>query len=249
MTSETNTSGTPPSDANERVERRTIRSFVLRGGRLTEGQKRALDTLWPDFGIDPGDDVLDLAALFGRTAPLVMEIGFGNGEATWRMAEASPEEDFIAVEVHQPGVGQLLMNLQRNGITNTRVYCGDAVEFLKTRIPNDSLSAVRLFFPDPWPKKRHHKRRIIQQEFCRLVASRMKRGAIFHLATDWQPYAEHMLEVVKDCGRFENLSATGDYCPRPDWRPETKYERRGQRLGHPVHDLMFRVQVNSGRPR
>ncbi len=220
--------------------RRAVRSFVLRGGRLTPAQQRALETLWPDYGIEPGADLLSLDSLFGRSAPVILEIGFGDGEATWRMAAAAPAENFIAVEVHKPGVGRLMMKLNENGIGNTRVYLGDAVEFLERRIPEGALSGVRLFFPDPWPKKRHHKRRIVQKEFIDTLAARMKEGALLHLATDWQPYAVHMLEVLSGRGDFENLSVSGDYCPRPGWRVQTKYEKRGRRLGHETFDLLFR---------
>ncbi len=229
---------------NEKSEqfprRRPVRSFVLRGGRLTGAQQRALATLWPHYGIDPGDDLLDLNGLFGRSAPVVVEIGFGDGEATWRMAAAAPGENFVAVEVHKPGVGRLLIELSVQGVSNTKVYCGDAVEFLERRIPLLSLSGVRLFFPDPWPKKRHHKRRIVHQSFLDTLSARMKEDAILHLATDWQPYAERMLKLLSDRADFENLATSGDYCLRPDWRPQTKYEKRGQRLGHEVFDLLFR---------
>ncbi len=227
-------------ESSEYPHRRSIRSFVLRGGRLTEGQSRALDQLWPRFGIDEQAGELDFDALFGRVAPVVLEIGFGNGESTWQMAAAAPDENFIAVDVHRPGVGQLLTHLQKHGISNTRIYCGDGVEFLRDRIMGDTLAAIRLFFPDPWPKKRHHKRRIIQPEFIALVAEKVRGGGILHLATDWQPYADHMLEVLGNNDSFENLSPSGDYYSNPKWRPETRYERRGQKLGHEVRDLVYR---------
>ena len=216
-----------------------MRSFVLRGGRLTVGQKRALDTWWPEYGIEEGEDRLDLPALFGSTGPVIVEIGFGNGEATWQMAKSQPQENFLGIEVHRPGVGRLLLKMEEHGLSNIRIACADAVEFLRQRIPPDSLGGLRIYFPDPWPKKRHHKRRLIQPEFVRLLTSRLAPGAILHLATDWVPYAEHMLEVVSMEPGLTNLSPTGSYCVKPDWRPETKYEKRGEGLGHEVRDLLF----------
>jgi len=217
-----------------------VRSFVLRGGRLTEGQKRALDEFWPRFGIETGESPLDFKVLFGNDAPVIMEIGFGNGDATWQMAQAHPAENYLGVEVHQPGVGHLLLKMKQHGIANIRIANEDAVEFLRERVALESLDGVRIYFPDPWPKKRHHKRRLIQSSLIELLASRMRPGAVLHLATDWEPYAEHMLEVMRASGGFENLSPSGDFCDQPEWRPETKYERRGERLGHQVRDLLFR---------
>ncbi len=220
--------------------RRPIRSYVLRQGRLTDAQKRALEELWPAYGIDPGNGPIDAGRLLGRRTALIVEIGFGDGEATWRMARDEPGTDFIGIEVHQPGVGHLFRKLEAEGIDNVRVACTDAVEFLRDRLPDTCLAGVRIWFPDPWPKKRHHKRRIIQPALVDLLARRMAPGAILHVATDWQPYADHILEVMAGAAGFENLSPAGDYCAKPDWRPETKYERRGQRLGHEVRDLLFR---------
>jgi tRNA (guanine-N7-)-methyltransferase len=230
----------------ELAARRSVRSYVLRAGRLTGGQKRALDELWPLYGIDEGDDRLDLEALFGNGHPVITEIGFGNGEATWQMARAHPEENYLGVEVHRPGVGHLLLLLEHNGISNVRVACEDAVEFLRKRIPADSLGGVRIYFPDPWPKKRHHKRRIIQTPFIGLLAQKMKAGGILHMATDWEQYSEHMLDVMRYAQDFENLSPDGKTCPRPEWRPATKYEKRGERLGHSVFDLLFRRKARTG---
>lgn len=217
-----------------------MRSFVLRGGRLTEGQKRALNELWPRFGIEQGDTVLDLQTLFGNQAPVIMEIGFGNGDATWQMASAHPEKNYLGVEVHRPGVGHLLLKIEEQNLGNIRIACADAVEFLQRRIAEASLDGVRIYFPDPWPKKRHHKRRIIQAAFVRLLASRMRTGAVLHLATDWAPYADFMLEEIAAVEGFVNLSDQGDFCDMPEWRPQTKYEKRGERLGHHVRDLLFR---------
>lgn len=241
----------PPHEiqaGHEARERRPVRSFVLRGGRLTDGQKRALDELWPRWGIGPGSGMLDFSAIFGNDRPVILEIGFGNGDATWRMAEAEPQHNFLAVEVHRPGVGRLLLWLEERGIDNVRVVCADAVEVLRERVPPGSLGGVRIYFPDPWPKKRHHKRRMLQPAFVELLASRMRSAAILHLATDWAPYAEHMLEVLRGSDRFENLSPTGGSCQRPEWRPRTKYEHRGERLGHPVSDLVFR-RLTAATPR
>lgn len=219
--------------------RRPIRSYVLRQGRLTPAQKQALDALWPKFGIEAGQGVLDLASLFGRTAPVVLEIGFGNGDALAEIAQATPGQDFIGVEVHQPGVGHLLRLLDAAGVDNVRVAAFDVVEFLSECVPGEALAEVRIWFPDPWPKKRHHKRRLVQPGFIRLLADKMAPGAILHLATDWAPYAEHMLEVLTAADGFENLSGSGGYCDRPAWRPLTRFELRGQRLGHASHDLLF----------
>ena len=216
-----------------------MRSFVLRGGRLTEGQRRALEDYWPQFGIEKKNSLLDFNTLFGNEAPVIMEIGFGNGDATWQMAQACPGENFLGVEVHQPGVGHLLLKMEQHGIENIRIANDDAVEFLSERVPHDSLAGVRIYFPDPWPKKRHHKRRLIQPSLIGLLASKMHSRALLHLATDWEPYAEHMLEVMNSSGDFENMSPTGDFCDQPEWRPRTKYERRGQGLGHRVRDLLF----------
>lgn len=221
-------------------ERRPVRSYVLRQGRLTDAQARALDELWPRYGIEDGDTPVDPAALFGRAAPLIVEIGFGDGAATWRMAQAEPDKNFIGIEVHQPGVGRLLQALEQHGLDNVRVACTDAVPFLRDRLAEASIAELRIYFPDPWPKKRHHKRRIVQPEFLDLAATRLCAGGLLHLATDWRNYAEHMLDVLGAHPAFENRSPTGDWCPRPPWRPETKYERRGQRLGHDSFDLVFR---------
>lgn len=216
-----------------------MRSFVLRQGRLTDAQKRALDELLPRYGVAPGTDPIDFAALFKRESEVILEIGFGNGESLRQMAQNEPQRDFIGVEVHPPGIGHLLLALEEHAIENIRVAATDAVPFLQERIAPASLAAVRIYFPDPWPKKRHHKRRLIQPPFVRLLARCIRPGGILHLATDWQPYADHMLEVLAASPDFTNLSTQGDYCTRPDWRPETKYERRAGRLGHQIRDLLF----------
>lgn len=220
---------------------RQIRSFVLREGRLTAGQQRALDELWPSKGLDP-QQPLDPQAVFGRQAPLVVEIGFGMGQSLVQMAQAAPDQDFIGIEVHTPGVGACLMAMQQAQLSNLRLYRHDAVEVLKHCIAADSLSAVQIYFPDPWHKKKHHKRRLIQPALVELLVQRLAVGGHIHLATDWQHYAEHMLEVLKAQPELQNQSPTGDYLPRPDNRPLTKFEQRGHRLGHGVWDLLFSKQ-------
>jgi len=227
------------TESNRAPDKRRVRSFVLRAGRLTEGQKRALNELWPVYGLAESEGPLDLAALFGNDHPVILEIGFGNGDATWQMAAAHPAENYLAVEVHRPGVGHLLLKLEEHGITNVRIACEDAVELLRRAIPAAALAGVRIYFPDPWPKKRHHKRRIIQAPFIRLLAEKMRPGGILHMATDWEPYAKHMLEVMHNSPGFDNLSPDKGPLTRPEWRPETKYEKRGERLGHRVFDLVF----------
>lgn len=222
---------------------RTIRSFVKREGRLTAGQQKALDTLWPQFGIEYSEQLLDLDQVFGRQAPRILEIGFGNGDSLWQMAQANPDRNYLGIEVHRPGVGHLLHLIETSGMTNMRISNHDAVEVLKNQIPDTSLDRLQLFFPDPWHKKKHHKRRILQADFATLVANKLKPGGIFHLATDWEHYADHMLRVLSQCDQFENLSAKNTFVERPDERPLTKFEQRGQRLGHGVWDLLFKKQL------
>lgn len=231
----------PDPTGQMRPGNRPVRSFVIRGGRLTPGQEKAIDRLWPAFGIDTTAETgrLDFGALFGRNAPVIAEIGFGNGDATWQTALAHPEQNFIGIEVHRPGVGRLLMALEKHEIPNVRIACLDAVDFMGEHIPSASLDGIRIYFPDPWPKKRHHKRRIIQPDFVEVLASALKPGGILHMATDWAPYAEHMVEVLAGNGNFHNLAEAGPYSPKPDWRPETHFERRGKRLGHGVFDLLY----------
>lgn len=219
---------------------RQIRSFVRREGRLTPGQQKALDQLWPIFGIEDEQEALDLNTLFNREAPRVLEIGFGNGASLAQMAKNQPDHDFIGIEVHRPGVGQLLKSIQNDELSNVRVACTDAVALLKNRIKDKSLDRIQIFFPDPWHKKRHHKRRIIQPAFVNVLADKLKHGGHLHLATDWQDYAEQMLEDVSGNERFCNCSHDGSYIERPDYRPITKFEQRGHRLGHGVWDLLFK---------
>jgi tRNA (guanine-N7-)-methyltransferase len=219
---------------------RRVRSFVLREGRLTRGQAQAIETLWPRFGLEREDGPMDAGRVFGRQAPLVLEIGYGMGHSLLDMAEAEPDKDFIGIEVHRPGVGALLMGIRERGLGNLRSYCDDGVEILDERIPDASLARLQLFFPDPWPKKKHHKRRIVQPAFVELVRRKLAPGGRFHMATDWADYAEHMMAVMNNAPGWENEAGAGCYSPRPDWRPATKFERRGEKLGHGVYDLVFR---------
>jgi tRNA (guanine-N7-)-methyltransferase len=218
---------------------RSIRSFVLRQGRLTKGQERAFSELWPRLGLDYRPQPLDLPELFGNTNPVFLEIGFGNGESLAQMAQRQPQQNYLGIEVHGPGVGHLLMKLGESGCDNVRVCRHDAIEVLTDMIPDASLHGVYLFFPDPWHKKRHHKRRIVQSAFVALVARKLVKGGLFHAATDWQNYAEHMLAVLNDAEALFRNTAPQDFAPRPDWRPLTKFEQRGLRLGHGVWDLVF----------
>lgn len=221
---------------------RKIRSYVLREGRLTTGQQRAFKTLWPQLGINftPGQ-TLDLSAIFGNDNPVILEIGFGNGASLAEMASQNPEQNYLGIEVHSPGVGRLLLDIEQRGLTNLRVMRHDAVKLLEDGITAATLSAVHLFFPDPWHKKKHHKRRILQPSLIQLLAQTIKPGGIFHAATDWEHYAEQMLEVLSEAdGLFENTAGPGNFCPRPEYRPITKFEQRGERLGHGIWDLVFR---------
>lgn len=223
---------------------RPIRSFVRREGRLTPAQQRAFEQLWSKFGIELApvnhlsENFLSVSQVFNRDAPCILEIGFGNGESLVQTAQNQPEHNYLGIEVHRPGVGHLLLRLDELAITNVRIICADAVDVLKFYLKDASLDRIQIFFPDPWPKKRHHKRRLIQTEFVGLLAAKLKPQGILHLATDWQDYALQMLEILQASHQdFQNT--TIDFAPRPSERPETKFERRGQRLGHQVWDLIF----------
>ncbi|MFG2333674.1 tRNA (guanosine(46)-N7)-methyltransferase TrmB [Streptomyces sp. NPDC048604] len=231
--------GPAPDPAGSHHERR-IRSFQPRRSRVTAGQAEALLKRWPDWGLDiDGRSVLDLDAMFGGR-PVVLEIGFGMGEATAQMAADDPDTGILAVDVHTPGQGNLLGLADRHGLDNVRVANGDAIILLREMLAPDALAGVRVYFPDPWPKKRHHKRRLIQPEFLTLAATRMRPGAVLHCATDWEPYAEQMLEVLGAHPGFENTAADGGFAPRPAFRPLTRFEGQGLDKGHRVHDLLFR---------
>ncbi len=224
--------------------KRPIRSYVLRQGRLTAAQSKALERLWPVYGIPPGAECLDFRHLFGRHAPVIAEIGFGNGEALAAMAREAPDTDFVGIEVHQPGIGHLLRMLDAESLRNVRVANVDAVEFLRERVPDASLSAVRIWFPDPWPKKRHHKRRIVQPRFLETVAKCLSAGGSLHIATDWANYAEHIETTIRESGRFECAERRVHAGDKPLDRPGTKFERRGLRHGHQIWDWRF-VRVDN----
>lgn len=226
-------------ESSEAPYQRRIRSFVLRQGRLTKGQERALQTAWPTFGIEYTDQALDVNQAFGRAdSHKILEIGFGMGDATAKIAQTLPDADFLAVEVHTPGVGSLLKLMQEGDIHNIRIIQHDAVEVLQNMLADGSLDGVHIFFPDPWHKKRHHKRRLIQAEFVQLLCTKLKAGAYIHVATDWQEYAEWVLEVLQGESLLKNTAV--DYAEKPAYRPLTKFENRGLKLGHGVWDLVFK---------
>ena len=218
---------------------RAIRSFVTRSGRITSAQERALQELWPRYGLEPGAAPLDLDAIFGRRARRVAEIGFGNGDNLLALAASRPQEDFLGIEVHRPGVGRLLLQLEERALGNVRVLCRDAVEVLERDLGACGLDEILILFPDPWPKKRHHKRRLIQPPFVTLLAERLRDGGVLRLATDWEPYAAEMLATLSVEPRLRNVAAGGGFVPRPAERSPTRFELRGERLGHRVWDLEF----------
>jgi len=219
---------------------RSIRSFVIRAGRITEAQQRALEEQWPKYGVEFEPQPLDLDALFGRQAPRVVEIGFGNGENLAALAAAHPERDYLGIEVHRAGVGRLMLAAETGQLTNVRISNHDAVEVLEHQLPAQSLDEMLILFPDPWHKKRHHKRRLVQSPFISLAASRLRPGGVLRLATDWEAYAVQMLEVLGASDVLVNESSDGGYIEKPAERITTRFEKRGQRLGHGVWDLAFR---------
>lgn len=223
----------------ETVYLRQVRSYVRRQARFSAGQKLALEKYWPYYGLECKPQLLNYQQCFGRQMPTVLEIGFGMGSSLLEMAKAMPEKNFIGVEVHRPGVATLLRNIEQQQLTNIRIYKSDANDVLEQCIADQSLAEVLLYFPDPWPKKRHHKRRIVQPEFINLVQRKLRVGGVFHMATDWQNYAEHMLELMSQTIGFSNQAGVGRYAERPAYRPLTKFETRGQKLGHEVWDLLF----------
>jgi tRNA (guanine-N7-)-methyltransferase len=225
--------------ADTPAQRRSVRSFVIRGGRATVAQQRAMEQLWPRYGIEFNPAGIDLNQTFARSAPRLLEIGFGAGEALLYFAQRHPEIDCIGVEVHKPGVGHLLLGAEASGLTNVRVICHDAVEVLQQQLAPGSVELIHIFFPDPWPKKRHHKRRLIQPPFVELLARVLAVGGKLRLATDWEHYAMHMREVIDASASFVNESDTG-FADRNEERPLTRFERRGHRLGHGVWDLSYR---------
>ena len=223
---------------------REIKSFVLRQGKITPGQQRALEELMPRYGIDYKPELIDLNQIFGRDNAKILEIGFGMGPATWQIAKTNPEQDYLGVEVHLPGVGALLMQIAEHEVSNLRLIRHDAVEVLRHMLADNSLDGVHIFFPDPWHKNRHNKRRLIQAEFVNLLCQKLKPGAYLHLATDWHDYAVWMINVLKDIPMLSNQALDGDYVARPDYRPLTKFEQRGLKLGHGVWDIIYRKKSN-----
>lgn len=221
-------------------KQKTIRSYVIRGGRITLPQEKALAEQWPSFGLDllQGNAALE-GAFATPDAPLILEIGFGMGDSLLAMAEQFPEQNFIGIEVHLPGVGRLINEASKRDLQNLKVFCADATDVLTDCIADNSLTRLQLYFPDPWHKSRHHKRRIVQPAFVNQVAEKLKDGGVLHMATDWEHYAEAMLETTSLCERLQNNAGAQQYSSRPDYRPETKFERRGQQLGHGVWDLLF----------
>lgn len=220
--------------------RRTIKSYVVRSGRMTPGQEKAFQKLWSLYGVEASDQLLDFQQLYGRQAPVILEIGFGMGDSLIEMAAQHPQNNYLGIEVHKPGVGRLLGKVSEQALTNLRVMQFDAIEVLKNQIPDASLSAVYLFFPDPWHKKRHQKRRIVQDSFVQLIRQKLTIHGQFHMATDWEHYASQMLDCMKQAPGFKNCASDGEYIPRPEYRPVTKFERRGERLGHGVWDILFK---------
>ena len=215
-----------------------IRSYIRRQGRATAGQKMALQEYWDKYCLDPELNY-DYGEVFGRNAPLIVEIGFGNGESLAAMAEANPDIDYLGIEVHRPGVGHLMLLLEQKSIKNVRIFHHDAIEILEQKIPDNFLAGVHLFFPDPWHKRKHHKRRIVRPSFVELLNRKLRQGGYFHAATDWEHYAKEMLKILSAGPGLKNKSTDQAYCPRPDYRPMTKFEKRGLRLGHGVWDLIF----------
>lgn len=222
---------------------RTVKSFVRRQGRVTPAQEKALEEDWPRFGLTVAQGLLDWTHAFGRQAPVVFEIGCGNGEMILHLAETYPHNNYVGVEVHRPGVGRIVNEAARLGLDNLRMFGEDAIDVLKHNVPDGSLDGLLLFFPDPWHKSRHHKRRIVQPEFAQTVYAKLKPGGYFHMATDWENYAEHMMDVMSVAEGFVNQAGERQFTPRPETRPVTKFERRGERLGHGVWDLIFIRQV------
>ena len=229
----------PAPQAGDGGARRAVRSYVLRQGRFTPAQQRAFIEHWPRFGLHVGNGTLDPQRAFGRRAPLVLEIGFGNGEQLLWAARHEPGKDFVGIEVHRPGVGRLMNALASHNVDNVRLYNDDAVAVLEHCLAPGSLSEVRIYFPDPWPKKRQQKRRLIQPAFVELLADRTMPGGVLHLATDWADYSEHMHAVLAASPRWRNRAGAARFVERPAWRTETHFEQRGRRLGHGVWDLLY----------
>ena len=222
----------------DNLTRRTIRSFVIRSGRLTESQQKALIDYLPCFGITYSPSVIDFVEVFGRKSDIVLEIGFGMGDSLIAMALQNPHQDYIGIDVHRPGVGRVLHEIVRNDLKNLRILCHDAIDVLQNCLADGSLHGIQIYFPDPWPKKRHHKRRLIQPEFVELLTQKLKLKGFIHLATDWGPYAEQMMTILNQVEGLQNTTGNNQYSTHTN-RPTTKFERRGQKLGHEVWDMIF----------
>lgn len=225
-------------DIKPEYRKKSIRSYVVRAGRMTPAQRQAFDVGWSRYGLKLCDGALDAEREFGANAPLIVEIGFGMGDSLLQMALAAPDCHFVGIEVHPPGVGSLMNAAEAVEVDNLRLYLADATDVMRECIGAQSVHRLQLYFPDPWHKKKHNKRRIVQPDFVQMVRSRLRLGGVFHMATDWQPYAEQMLETMQQADGFSNCAGS-DYAPKPDYRPLTKFERRGARLGHGVWDLLF----------
>ncbi|MAD58411.1 MAG: tRNA (guanosine(46)-N7)-methyltransferase TrmB [Porticoccus sp.] len=220
-------------------KKKSVKSYVLRTSRITDRQKLAFKRYWINFGLSLYDGVFNSISQFGRSAPQVLEIGFGMGESLFEMTQLEPDKDFIGIEVHTPGVGRLINNAGVHALKNLKVYMADAKDVLEDCIIDSSLHRIQVYFPDPWHKKKHNKRRLIQAEFVEFMRSKLEVGGLLHLATDWEPYAEQMLNVMENSAGYENLAGQGNYSKKPDFRPVTKFEFRGKRLGHKVRDLLY----------
>jgi len=227
------------TDKDNTKKMKPIRSFVVRSGRMTAGQQRGWDNNWPAMGLDLSENLSDCTTTFIEAQPTVLEIGFGMGASLCEMAKNEPNKNFIGVEVHRPGVGALLAKAEQMALSNIKAFCEDANEVLKQSVPEQSLSRVQLYFPDPWHKTKHNKRRLVQADFVQSIRPKLEIGGVFHMATDWEPYAKHMMSVMADAEGFKNISGVGEYAERPEYRPLTKFEVRGQNLGHGVWDLLF----------
>lgn len=226
-------------DIRPEFKKKSIRSYVVRAGRMTDGQKAAFEKYWPDYGLSLHDGRLDVAKEFGRNAPQVLEIGFGMGGSLLQMIQSEPDKDFIGIEVHPPGVGRLINDTGKLELPNLRVFLADAIDVLEDCIADASIDRFQVYFPDPWHKKKHNKRRLIQSDFVQKIRTKLKVGGVLHLATDWEQYAEHMLEVMDAAEGYKNTMGLGQYSPRPSFRPVTKFEKRGERLDHGVWDLLY----------
>ncbi|MFL0797780.1 MAG: tRNA (guanosine(46)-N7)-methyltransferase TrmB [Cellvibrionaceae bacterium] len=227
-------------DFRPEFKKKDIRSYVIRAGRITAGQRKAFETWGPKYRLRLVDGALDIPQTFEREAPVVLELGFGMGDSLLQMAKDEADKSFIGIEVHPPGVGRIINSAGMDGVENLRVYMADAVDVLEDCIANESLDRFQLYFPDPWHKKKHHKRRIVQPEFVQRIRQKLKPGGVFHMATDWENYADHMMEVMSLAEGYENVAGEYLFSDKPDYRPETKFERRGERLGHGVWDLLFK---------